>query len=102
MNTFKKTFIAAATIAALAIVTTAPANAGSKSLRRGIGAGIGLGVGLGIAGAILNGTRQNQGTVYVQQQPTYVVRQPVCRWVNQPVYDQYGNYAGNQNVQVCQ
>ena len=102
MNTLKKTIIAVAAVASLSVATTAPANAGSKSLRHGIGAGIGLGVGLGIAGAILNGTRQNQRTVYIQQQPTYVVRQPVCRWVNQPVYDQYGNYAGNQNVQVCQ
>lgn len=102
MNTLKKTVIAAAAIAVLAIGSTAPANAKSKHWKQGIGAGIGLGVGLGIAGAILNGSRQNQNTVYVQQQPTYIVRQPVCRWVNQPVYDQYGNYAGNQNVQVCQ
>jgi|GEM_PF-2512565 len=101
MNTFKKTVIAVATITALASTAVAPAYAGSKSLKRGVGAAIGLGVGLGIAGALLNGTRQNQNTVYVQQQPTYVVRQPVCRWQNQPVYDQYGNYAGNQNVQVC-
>lgn len=102
MYPLKKAVIAAATIAALAIVTTAPAQASSKNLKRGVGAAIGLGVGLGIAGAILNGTRQNQGTVYIQQQPTYVVRQPVCRWINQPLYDQYGNYAGSQNVQVCQ
>ena len=101
MNTFKKTVIALAAIAALASTALAPAHAKSKHWKQGIGAGIGLGVGLGIAGALLNGTRQNQNTVYIQQQPTYVVRQPVCRWQNQPVYDQYGNYAGNQNVQVC-
>lgn len=100
MTSFKKTVIAFATIATLAASTAAPAYAGSKSFKKGIGAGIGLGVGLGIAGAILNGTRQNQSTVYVQQ-PTVVVRQPVCRWANQPVYDQYGNYAGQQRVQVC-
>lgn len=101
MNTFKKTVIALATVAALASTAVAPANAGSKNFARGLGAGIGVGVGLGIAGAIFNGTRQNQSTVYVQQQPTYVVRQPVCQWQKQPVYNQYGNFAGYQNVQVC-
>jgi hypothetical protein len=100
MNTFKKSVIAFATVATLAATAVAPAHAKSKNWQKGIGAGIGLGVGLGIAGALLNGTRQNQSTVYVQQ-PTVVVRQPVCRWQNQPLYDQYGNYAGSQNVQVC-
>lgn len=100
MNTFKKSVIAFATISMLAATAVAPAHAKSKHWKRGIGAGIGLGVGLGIAGALLNGTRQNNSTVYVQQ-PQVIVRQPVCRWQQQPVYNQYGNFAGYQNVQVC-
>ncbi len=100
MNNFKKTIIAIATISTIAVSATAPAHAGSK-WKKGLAAGVGVGVGLGIAGALLNGTRQRQSTVYVQQQPTYVVRQPVCSWQQQNYQDQFGIWR-SRNVQVCQ
>lgn len=90
MNTFKKTVIAVATIATIAVAAAAPAQAGSKHWKHGIGAGIGLGVGLGIAGAIINGGPR---TVYVHQ--------PRCFVQRQAVYNQWGQFAGYQNVQVC-
>jgi len=92
MTNFKKTAIAIATIATLAVAAAAPAQAGSKHWKKGIGAGIGLGVGLGIAGAILNSGRPQ----------TVVVHQPRCWTQQQKVYNQYGQFAGYQNVQVCQ
>ncbi|MGB7288043.1 MAG: hypothetical protein WBC71_14030 [Salaquimonas sp.] len=93
MNTFKKSVIAIATIATLAIAATAPAQAGSKHWKNGLAAGVGVGVGLGIAGALFNGTRQRQSTVYVTQQP-------VCYNQTQQYYDQFGILRA-RTVQVC-
>jgi hypothetical protein len=90
MNTFKKSIIAIATVSALAVAATAPAHAGSK-WKKGLGAGIGLGIGLGVAGAILNSGRPQ----------TVVVHQPRCWTQQQAVYNQYGQFAGYQNVRVC-
>ncbi|MGB7335809.1 MAG: hypothetical protein WBD01_08470, partial [Salaquimonas sp.] len=73
MYTFKKSVIAIATVATLAVAAAAPAHAGSKHWKNGLAAGVGVGVGLGIAGALF---APRQRTVIVQQ-PTYVV-QPTC------------------------
>lgn len=91
MNTFKKSIIAIATVSVLAISAAAPAHAGSKYWKKGLGAGIGLGIGLGVAGAILNTGRTQ----------TVVVHQPRCWTQQQAVYNQYGQFAGYQNVRVC-
>jgi len=97
MNNFRKSVIAVATIATLAITAAAPAQASSKHWKRGIGAGIGIGVGLGIAGALLH---NNHRRVYVQQ-PHYYVRHPVCHIRNEPLYDRYGRVVAYQRVEVC-
>ncbi len=98
MNAFKKSVIALATIATLATAAAVPAQAGSKHWKRGLAAGVGVGVGLGIAGALLHQPRHR--TVYVQQ-PRYYVRQPVCHYQIEPLFDRYGNIVAHQRVQVC-
>lgn len=97
MNAFKKSVIALATIATLATAAAVPAQASSKHWKRGLAAGVGVGVGLGIAGALLH---QRPRHHYVQQ-PRYYVRQPVCHYQNEPLFDRYGNIVAYQRVQVC-
>ena len=76
-----------------------PYRGGRAYGRRGGGIGpggaaiLGLGV-LGVAAAVA-ASQQRERPAY------YYGAQPSCYPDDQPVYDRYGNYRGNRQVQVC-
>lgn len=71
------------------------------------GAAFGAAAAIGLVGAaiIANEQRQNREERQRAQRQQYYYggygAQPACYLDTQPVYDGYGNFRGNQQVQVC-
>ena len=107
----RKTLLALATSAVLAVATLAPTTADARC--RGCGIGLGIAGGL-VAGAIIGSAvaAPPPPAVVVAPGPGYVAYPayaaalpgPNCYWTRMPVYDAFGNVVGwrGRPVAVCQ
>jgi hypothetical protein len=97
MRTTSKTAVAASLAALLLGLTATASNADGRWSGGGWhhgwhGGGWGPAVGLGIAGGLAT------GAIIGSMTPPYAYNG--C-YQSQPIYDAYGNYVGNQTVNVC-
>jgi hypothetical protein len=97
----RKTLVAAATVATIAIATALPAPAQAGSRGGAVAAGI---IGGLAAGAIIGSAARAAPPVYYEPAPAYapppvVYEEPACRIVRQRYWDGYGY--SSRRVEVC-